>query len=85
MTMTSTGKECVHQMFQILFLLRLNPDEVLSSLSFLFSHRSENSKSEVSIDEEIEEVSIEGPDISDKVFFRNVPLLVLTLFQKEFK
>ncbi|XP_059354575.1 centrosomal protein 43-like isoform X4 [Carassius carassius] len=29
------------------------------------SHRSENSKSEVSIDEEIE-VSIEGPDISDK-------------------
>ncbi|XP_016348014.1 FGFR1 oncogene partner-like isoform X7 [Sinocyclocheilus anshuiensis] len=31
------------------------------------SHRSENSKSEVSIDEEIEEVSIEGPDISDKL------------------
>uniref|UniRef100_A0A671N3L5 Centrosomal protein 43 n=1 Tax=Sinocyclocheilus anshuiensis TaxID=1608454 RepID=A0A671N3L5_9TELE len=30
-------------------------------------HRSENSKSEVSIDEEIEEVSIEGPDISDKL------------------
>ncbi|XP_051510600.1 centrosomal protein 43-like isoform X1 [Myxocyprinus asiaticus] len=30
------------------------------------SHRSENSKSEVSIDEEIEEVSIEGPDISEK-------------------
>ncbi|XP_058611555.1 FGFR1 oncogene partner isoform X2 [Onychostoma macrolepis] len=30
------------------------------------SHRSENSKSEVSIDEEIE-VSIEGPDISDKL------------------
>ncbi|KTG06613.1 hypothetical protein cypCar_00005641, partial [Cyprinus carpio] len=34
------------------------------------SHRSENSKSEVSIDEEIEEVSIEGPDISHKVFFK---------------
>ncbi|KTG35872.1 hypothetical protein cypCar_00011336 [Cyprinus carpio] len=33
------------------------------------SHRSENSKSEVSIDEEIEEVSIEGPDLSDKVLF----------------
>uniref|UniRef100_A0A672NWZ1 Centrosomal protein 43 n=1 Tax=Sinocyclocheilus grahami TaxID=75366 RepID=A0A672NWZ1_SINGR len=31
------------------------------------SHRSENSKSEVSIDEEIEEVPIEGPDISDKL------------------
>ncbi|XP_055042222.2 centrosomal protein 43 isoform X3 [Misgurnus anguillicaudatus] len=31
------------------------------------SHRTENSKSEVSIDEEIEEVSIEGPDISDKL------------------
>ncbi|XP_051952272.1 FGFR1 oncogene partner isoform X2 [Xyrauchen texanus] len=31
------------------------------------SHRSENSKSEVSIGEEIEEVSIEGPDISDKL------------------
>ncbi|XP_077076021.1 centrosomal protein 43 isoform X6 [Siphateles boraxobius] len=31
------------------------------------SHRSENSKSEVSIDEEIDEVSIEGPDISDKL------------------
>ncbi|XP_067240076.1 FGFR1 oncogene partner isoform X6 [Chanodichthys erythropterus] len=31
------------------------------------SHRSENSKSEVSIDEDIEEVSIEGPDISDKL------------------
>ncbi|XP_067273677.1 FGFR1 oncogene partner isoform X2 [Pseudorasbora parva] len=31
------------------------------------SHRSENTKSEVSIDEEIEEVSIEGPDISDKL------------------
>uniref|UniRef100_A0A9J8B7N9 Centrosomal protein 43 n=1 Tax=Cyprinus carpio carpio TaxID=630221 RepID=A0A9J8B7N9_CYPCA len=31
------------------------------------SHRSENSKSEVSIDEEIEEVSIEGPDLSDKL------------------
>ncbi|XP_051732322.1 FGFR1 oncogene partner isoform X8 [Ctenopharyngodon idella] len=31
------------------------------------SHRSENSKSEVSIDEEIEEVSMEGPDISDKL------------------
>ncbi|XP_042602044.1 FGFR1 oncogene partner isoform X6 [Cyprinus carpio] len=31
------------------------------------SHRSENSKSEVSIDEEIEEVSIEGPDISHKL------------------
>uniref|UniRef100_A0A9J7Z6T7 Centrosomal protein 43 n=1 Tax=Cyprinus carpio carpio TaxID=630221 RepID=A0A9J7Z6T7_CYPCA len=30
-------------------------------------HRSENSKSEVSIDEEIEEVSIEGPDLSDKL------------------
>uniref|UniRef100_A0A8C1TNZ5 FGFR1 oncogene partner n=1 Tax=Cyprinus carpio TaxID=7962 RepID=A0A8C1TNZ5_CYPCA len=40
---------------------------VLSYLSFLFSHRSENSKSEVSIDEEIEEVSIEGPDISHKL------------------
>lgn len=50
----------------MLFLLCLNPVDV-SSLSFLFSHRSENSKSEVSIDEEIEEVSIEGPDISDKV------------------
>ncbi|TRY96412.1 hypothetical protein DNTS_033281 [Danionella cerebrum] len=31
------------------------------------SHRSENSKSEVSVEEEIEEVSIEGPDISDKL------------------
>lgn len=31
------------------------------------SHRSDNSKSEVSIGEEIEEVSIEGPDISDKL------------------
>ncbi|XP_030627074.1 centrosomal protein 43 isoform X1 [Chanos chanos] len=31
------------------------------------SHQSENSKSEVSIGEEIEEVSIEGPDISDKL------------------
>lgn len=35
---------------------------------FLFSsHRSDLSKSEVSIGEEIEEGSIEGPDISDKV------------------
>lgn len=83
MTMTSTGKKCAYQMFQFLFLLSLNPDELLSSLSFLFSHRSENSKSEVSIDEEIEEVSIEGPDISDKVFFKNVPLLVLTLLVSE--
>uniref|UniRef100_A0A4W4F7F1 Centrosomal protein 43 n=1 Tax=Electrophorus electricus TaxID=8005 RepID=A0A4W4F7F1_ELEEL len=31
------------------------------------SHQSENSKSEVSIGEEIEEVSIEGPDLSDKL------------------
>ncbi|XP_066532209.1 FGFR1 oncogene partner isoform X4 [Hoplias malabaricus] len=31
------------------------------------SHRSDNSKSEVSIGEEIEEVSIEGPDLSDKL------------------
>lgn len=31
------------------------------------SHRSDLSKSEVSIGEEIEEGSIEGPDISDKV------------------
>ncbi|XP_072540406.1 centrosomal protein 43 isoform X9 [Salminus brasiliensis] len=31
------------------------------------SHRSDNSKSEVSIGEEIEEVSIEGPDFSDKL------------------
>lgn len=31
------------------------------------SHRSEFSKSELSIGEEIEEVSIEGPDHSDKV------------------
>uniref|UniRef100_A0A3B1JX81 Centrosomal protein 43 n=1 Tax=Astyanax mexicanus TaxID=7994 RepID=A0A3B1JX81_ASTMX len=32
-----------------------------------YSHRSDNSKSEVSIGEEIEEVSIEGPDFSDKL------------------
>ncbi|XP_076852543.1 centrosomal protein 43 isoform X9 [Brachyhypopomus gauderio] len=31
------------------------------------SHRSENSKGELSIGEEIEEVSIEGPDLSDKL------------------
>ena len=34
---------------------------------FHFSHRSDLSKSELSVGEEIEEVSIEGPDISDKV------------------
>lgn len=37
------------------------------TLFVCFSHRSDLSKSEVSIGEEIEEVSIEGPDISDKV------------------
>ncbi|KAI7799641.1 FGFR1 oncogene partner isoform X3 [Triplophysa rosa] len=42
-------------------------DEVLDYDDDFNSHRSENSKSEVSIDEEIEEVSIEGPDISDKL------------------
>ncbi|XP_028858762.1 centrosomal protein 43 isoform X2 [Denticeps clupeoides] len=31
------------------------------------SHRSENSKSEVSIGEEIEEISIEGPELSEKL------------------
>ncbi|KAG5846811.1 hypothetical protein ANANG_G00118930 [Anguilla anguilla] len=31
------------------------------------SHRSDNSRSELSIGEEIEEVSIEGPDGSDKL------------------
>lgn len=67
----------------VLIFAQSESDKVLSSLSFLFSHRSENSKSEVSIDEEIEEVSIEGPDISDKVFFKNVPLLVLTLLVSE--
>ena len=34
---------------------------------FINSHRSDISKSEVSIGEEIEEVSIEGPENSDKV------------------
>lgn len=53
-----------------------------SDLSFLFSHRSENSKSEVSIDEEIEEVSIEGPDISDKVSLSPSSIFVLTLHLK---
>ncbi|XP_056621048.1 FGFR1 oncogene partner isoform X5 [Triplophysa dalaica] len=42
-------------------------DEVLYYDDDFNSHRSENSKSEVSIEEEIEEVSIEGPDISDKI------------------
>lgn len=38
-----------------------------SSVSVVFSHRSILSKSDVSIGEEIEEVSIEGPEHSDKV------------------
>uniref|UniRef100_A0A4W4F6Y7 Centrosomal protein 43 n=1 Tax=Electrophorus electricus TaxID=8005 RepID=A0A4W4F6Y7_ELEEL len=38
-----------------------------ASLCSYGSHQSENSKSEVSIGEEIEEVSIEGPDLSDKL------------------
>ena len=36
-------------------------------MSFCCSHRSDLSRSELSIGEEIEEVSIEGPDNSDKV------------------
>uniref|UniRef100_A0A8B9H5I5 Centrosomal protein 43 n=1 Tax=Astyanax mexicanus TaxID=7994 RepID=A0A8B9H5I5_ASTMX len=43
------------------------PDEDLDYDDDFNSHRSDNSKSEVSIGEEIEEVSIEGPDFSDKV------------------
>lgn len=39
------------------------------------SHRSDLSKSELSIGEEIEEVSIEGPDNSDKVIHMSVPCL----------
>ncbi|XP_016391576.1 FGFR1 oncogene partner-like isoform X6 [Sinocyclocheilus rhinocerous] len=48
-------------------LLECFADEDLDYDDDFNSHRSENSKSEVSIDEEIEEVSIEGPDISDKL------------------
>ncbi|XP_049339156.1 FGFR1 oncogene partner isoform X2 [Astyanax mexicanus] len=43
------------------------PDEDLDYDDDFNSHRSDNSKSEVSIGEEIEEVSIEGPDFSDKL------------------
>lgn len=44
------------------------------------SHRSDLSKSEVSIGEEIEEGSIEGPDISDKVISpRLVNLILLSI------
>lgn len=42
---------------------------------FSSSHRSDLSKSELSIGEEIEEVSIEGPDNSDKVINLSVPCL----------
>lgn len=41
--------------------------ELISMSSCSFSHRSDRSRSELSIGEEIEEVSIEGPDNSDKV------------------
>ncbi|KAK7132966.1 hypothetical protein R3I94_015003 [Phoxinus phoxinus] len=47
--------------------LLLADEDYLDYYDDFNSHRSENSKSEVSIDEEIEEVSIEGPDISDKL------------------
>uniref|UniRef100_A0A3P8XY17 Centrosomal protein 43 n=1 Tax=Esox lucius TaxID=8010 RepID=A0A3P8XY17_ESOLU len=43
------------------------------------SHRSDISKSELSIGEEIEEVSIEGPDVSDKVDERTQDLSVSQL------
>lgn len=39
----------------------------MGAMFLCYSHRSDLSKSEVSIGEEIEEGSIEGPDISDKV------------------
>lgn len=42
---------------------------------FSSSHRSDLSKSELSIGEEIEEVSIEGPDNSNKVIKLSVPCL----------
>lgn len=42
-------------------------EDMKVKMFFCSSHRSDPSKSEVSIGEEIEEGSIEGPDISDKV------------------
>ncbi|KAJ8356166.1 hypothetical protein SKAU_G00189600 [Synaphobranchus kaupii] len=45
------------------------------------SHRSDNSRSELSIGEEIEEVSIEGPDGSDKIDDATMDLSVSQLSQ----
>ncbi|XP_043075489.1 FGFR1 oncogene partner isoform X8 [Puntigrus tetrazona] len=66
---TSSSKDKGIKEFPVLNEKTTSPllDEDLDYDDDFNSHRSENSKSEVSIDEEIEEVSIEGPEISDKL------------------
>ncbi|KAL6486401.1 hypothetical protein MHYP_G00057930 [Metynnis hypsauchen] len=66
---TSNSKEKGLHDFKALNEKTASPllDEELDYDDDFNSHRSDNSKSEVSIGEEIEEVSIEGPDLSDKL------------------
>ncbi|XP_017538023.1 FGFR1 oncogene partner isoform X1 [Pygocentrus nattereri] len=66
---TSNSKEKSLHDFKALNEKTTSPllDEDLDYDDDFNSHRSDNSKSELSIGEEIEEVSIEGPDLSDKL------------------
>uniref|UniRef100_A0A8C7XSK7 FGFR1 oncogene partner n=1 Tax=Oryzias sinensis TaxID=183150 RepID=A0A8C7XSK7_9TELE len=59
------------------------PSSPRTALFLCCSHRSELSKSEQSIDEEIQEVSIEGPDSSDKLEETTLDVSVSQLSQAD--